>query len=114
MEKNEDSQTELMRETLRDLLHKGIVTVVFTKKSGAEREMICSLADRFLRDVPTSEGKKTRATNPDTCVVYDLEREDWRSFRYDSVLYFKNADAFYEMDTEMVSQTRFITIPRNQ
>lgn len=44
--------------------------------------MECTLAEYLL-----PETKKTgRPSNPDVTVVFDLEKNDWRSFRNDLVL----------------------------
>lgn len=65
---------------LRDLLKSNIVSVTFTKKNGDKRVMKCTqMSDR----VP--EVKQTRNTPDDLLVVFDLEKEGWRSFYEDSV-----------------------------
>ena len=59
--------------------------VTFTKVSdGSTRVMRCTLQDEVLDeyDVVTSGDKKP---NPDVVNCFDLEAEDWRSFRVDSV-----------------------------
>ncbi len=61
--------------------------VRFTKKDGSERIMICTLCPEFLplqTDLEEAAGKNRE----DLVVVWDLEKEAWRSFRFDSVLAF--------------------------
>jgi hypothetical protein len=71
-----------MREWLKVLLHDSKVTVVFEKKDGTLRTMLCT-----LKDVPPYERKTetVRAENEEVLSVFDLEISEWRSFRIDSV-----------------------------
>jgi len=55
--------------------------------------MLCTLNPDLLPaqiDIEESVQKKTQ--NPDILAVYDLEKEGWRSFRYDSVIGFSETD----------------------
>lgn len=74
---------------LVDFLQNSISTVVFTKVSGEEREMRCTLLPEYLPDVTqkqqTLKESLPRAENPNTLCVWDLENNAWRSFRVDSV-----------------------------
>jgi len=76
-----------IRETLKKALEEGVVFVNFTKANGEVRKMKCTLADSMLPKEATeqSENTKTRKPNPDIQVVWDLEKNGWRSFRLDSV-----------------------------
>ena len=69
------------REWLISLLEQSPVEVVFTKKDGTERAMKCTLMEKFLPETVGSD----RPRNDETLAVYDLEKEGWRSFRWDSV-----------------------------
>lgn len=58
--------------------------VTFTKKDGTERVMKCTLRE----DIITPHEKKTdrvKARNDETLAVWDLDKKEWRSFRYDSI-----------------------------
>jgi hypothetical protein len=76
---------------LKELLSGTVSTVVFTKVDGTEREMKCTLLPEYLPTKPVVEGQQllteslTRAENPNTISVWDLESNGWRSFRTDSV-----------------------------
>ena len=77
---------------LKDLLHKGVVKVQFIKKDGSTRDMQCTLKPELLpaqTDLEESVQKKT--PNPDVLAVYDVEKEGWRSFRFDSIIGFTEA-----------------------
>ena len=69
------------REWLISLLEQSPVEVVFTKKDGTERTMKCTLMEKFLPETVDPD----RPRNDETLAVYDLEKEGWRSFRWDSV-----------------------------
>jgi hypothetical protein len=69
---------------LRGVLKMHETTVVFVKKDGTERKMICTLNEDSIPSefAPKNTGK---AKSDDAIAVFDLEKEDWRSFRWDSV-----------------------------
>lgn len=72
----------------RGLLREGPVTVVFTKKDGTERKMTCTLNENSIpsEKTPKNTGK---AQSEEAIAVFDLEKEDWRSFRWDSLKKFE-------------------------
>ncbi len=65
--------------------------IVFTKKDGTEREMHCTLVESRIpaekqpksqaSDSTTSEGRNGSAVR-----VFDTDKQEWRSFRWDSVI----------------------------
>jgi len=65
-------------------LRDGIVLVKFTKADGTERILKGTLSESLLpRPEPSS---KPRLETPGVIRVFDLDLEEWRSFRLDSVL----------------------------
>jgi len=59
------------------------VTVTFTKQDGSERVMNCTLKPELLPVVeakPLQEGKTPRKESTTSIRVYDLEKQEWRSF----------------------------------
>lgn len=67
---------------LRKIIHNDVVTVVFKKKDGSTREMLCTTLPSILGlsgDV-YSEPSETIVT------VWDLENEGWRSFKFDQLI----------------------------
>lgn len=72
-------------EQIKEMLHAGPCMVQFTKVDGTKRYMKCTLSEAL---VPPSDPTKvkTKKHNPDVLPVWDLEKEDWRSFRYDTLL----------------------------
>ena len=69
------------RKWLISLLEEQPIEIVFTKKDGTERTMKCTLQEDYLPETVGSE----KAKNDEVLAVYDLEKEGWRSFRWDSV-----------------------------
>ena len=72
------------RNWLREVLRDEKLKIIFTKKDGTEREMICTLAKDKIpgEKSPKNTGK---AQSDYAIAVFDLEKQDWRSFRFDSV-----------------------------
>ena len=69
------------RKWLAGILEQSIVEVTFTKKDGTERVMNCTLLEDYLPET-TGVG---RSASFDAVSVYDVDKEDWRSFRWDSI-----------------------------
>ncbi len=68
------------RKELISKLREGDVSVTFTKKDGTERVMKCTLKEDV---VPSVESSKKE--NVGVVVVWDTEKNAWRSFRMDSI-----------------------------
>jgi hypothetical protein len=80
-------QTDEFKSQVRSLLHESeSVCVVFTKKDGTEREMFCTLSEG---KIPTDKQPKTSEESGTTAGsalrVFDTVKQEWRSFRWDSV-----------------------------
>lgn len=82
-------------QALRDHTNNG-VNVEFTKIDGSIRKMLCTLSTHLI---PVSALPKEKVIDPDApikeidheptaCRVFDLDKQAWRSFRWDSVLTF--------------------------
>ena len=76
---------ELSKTNIMNMLKNNIVNVKFTKTDGSERDMRCTLMEAFIKphDKKTDREKKV---NEDIVSVWDIEKEGWRSFRYDSII----------------------------
>jgi len=65
--------------------------VVFKKINGEERDMVCTLMETILpkakKEDPLSQ-KKVRAVNEETIVAWDVNKDDFRSFRVENVVSF--------------------------
>ncbi len=67
--------------TLKSKLQKGKVEVTFTKVDGTTRVMNCTLNEKFIPKSDHEVGESTKKKNDDVQVVYDLDKQAWRSFR---------------------------------
>jgi len=93
----DDQVKEQIREWVRGLLQNSEVTVTFTKADGTERDMLCTLDHsripvRVAKPVSTTapvdgivrESRKPRKEpDPHSIRVFDLEKQEWRSFRFE-------------------------------
>jgi len=59
-------------------------TVLFRKVDGSLRTLQCTL-NPFVVPPVTSQ-RPGRTPNNDVCVVWDVVQDDWRAFRWDSVV----------------------------
>jgi hypothetical protein len=76
---------DVNRKWLNQLLSDGIVTVKFTKKDGTDRSMVCTLSQRVIPTEYAPKGEDQREKSGEALAVFDVEKEGWRSFRWDSV-----------------------------
>lgn len=78
------------RKQLLTLLFQGPVVVTFTKKDGTQRVMKCTLhEDAVVPYEKTTD--RVKQQNDSVCPVWDLDKQQWRSFTYDSVMEFYSA-----------------------
>ena len=96
-QETDDAGKVIIREWVKGLLQKSTVTVTFVKADGTDREMLCTLnwdfipTDKAPKETPTTpidgivkESKKPRKEpDPHSLRVFDLEKQEWRSFRFD-------------------------------
>lgn len=73
------------REVLTNFLLTEIVTVKFTKTNGEERVMRCTLNPSFINDKYEKKTDRTKKQNEEVMSVWDFDKQEWRSFRIDSV-----------------------------
>ena len=80
---------EVMKYTKEDIQqifdYYPVVEVNFTKVNGEARKMFCTLALHLMPEEMISKDKSTVVENPDLMVVWDLEKNAFRSFRIDSL-----------------------------
>ena len=87
----DDTNKLIIRDWVRSLLQKGPITVTFTKADGTDREMLCTL-DQLRIPAPivaapvdgiVKESKQRKQPDEHSIRVFDLEKKEWRSFRFD-------------------------------
>jgi hypothetical protein len=95
----DDANKAIIRDWIRSLLQKSTITVTFTKADGTNREMLCTLnwdvipTDKAPKETPTTpidgivkESKQRKQPDPHSLRVFDVAKQEWRSFRFDRVL----------------------------
>ena len=93
MQTKEANQTPEFKTWLKEILHDEHVKnlcVVFTKKDGSERELFCTLSESKIpadKQPKTQEATSTtgRSFSDEAQRVFDTDKQEWRSFRWDSV-----------------------------
>lgn len=77
---------------LIDLLRVNVVEVTFTKVNGDQRVMTSTLMESALpaRNPASTNSKKKE--NPAVLSVWDINQQDWRSFRVENVTNVKIVD----------------------
>lgn len=72
------------RQWLKDLLHQQTITVTFNKKDGTTRLMKCTLKEGIA--IPHEKTTdRVKEVNQDVCPVWDIDKNAWRSFTYQSI-----------------------------
>jgi hypothetical protein len=94
----DDVNKAIIRDWIKSLLQRSTITVTFVKADGTVREMLCTLDSSRIPAMPDVtilsnstanvdglvESKKPRKQpDPHSIRVYDLEKAEWRSFRFD-------------------------------
>lgn len=77
--------TDASREWLRDILHDQEIIVSFEKKDGTIRDMRCTLSEKLIQPYERKENSAPKRQNDTVLPVFDLDKNEWRSFRFDSV-----------------------------
>lgn len=82
----EEEMMIYIRNTISQNLHSGIVKVEFEKVDGTMRTMYATLQAKYLPEqVDLEEAIEKRNKSTETIAVWDVEKEGWRSFRWDRV-----------------------------
>ena len=93
----DDENKEKIRDWVKGLLSNSVVKITFVKADGTDREMRCTLDGAKIPPKPVAptnsttpatgivrESKRPRKEpDPHSIKVYDLEKQEWRSFRFD-------------------------------
>lgn len=79
-----DIMSQEWRDGVKTNLAKGEAIIEFTKLNGQHRVMRCTLQEGV---VPPYSEKGTKKSPPsgDTLAVWDLDKSEWRAFRYDRI-----------------------------
>jgi len=83
-----DFDTEDTQNWLKGLLKGTTAEITFTKVDGSERVMLCTLNESVLPKIEVNESdepKPVKVLSNEVLRVWDVEKEAWRSFRWDSI-----------------------------
>lgn len=76
-------KSQEFRDWLNEMLSGGVMTVTFAKKDGTKRVMQCT---RDFNVIPTDQHPKNTSVESTTaCRVFDVEKQEWRSFVYENI-----------------------------
>lgn len=82
--------TEVPNDFRTDVLQKlrtDVVNVKFTKADGSEREMLCTLIESKIPSDKRPKGtEEDRSTSGSAVRVFDVEKGEWRSFRWNTII----------------------------
>lgn len=78
----EKAQTDVLSKLRTDT---NGVRVVFTKKDGTDRSMLCTLVESNIPSVNQPKTESDSSTSGSAVRVFDVEAQAWRSFRWDTV-----------------------------
>jgi len=91
----DDVSKMVMRDWIKNLLQVSTITVQFTKADGTVRDMQCTLNPEQLPDMVTTgpvdgivveSTRPRKAPDPHSLRVFDVDKQEWRSFRFDRLL----------------------------
>ena len=83
-----------MREQILKMLLSGEVRIIFLRRTdGLLRELLCTLN---INDIPPEQyntlSSTLQSTDDQKMVVWDIEKNDWRSFYFDSIVSVKMSE----------------------
>jgi hypothetical protein len=92
----EEKLQQYSRDDILRSLRGTVMLITFTKSTGEERRMKCSLMPEILAKVNANYNvdadRKFHNSHPDLIVVWDMEKNDWRAFHVSSVFYVEGLD----------------------
>ena len=72
------------RNKIEKALSEGVIEIIFTKKDGTERMMKCTVDPAFIPEAKHPSGVSV-AKSDTVKRVFDIDKQDWRSFCWDSL-----------------------------
>lgn len=72
---------------MNDYLHRGECAVKFMKSNGEERLMACTLRADLMPSHDSESTSSDSTKSQDRVIVWDLDKEAFRSFRLDSIIW---------------------------
>jgi len=112
-----ETNPDLVRTLVGRALNERLVQVRFKKVNGEFRDMLCTTCTDWIPPKEVFESnvpKIIRKENLDVCRVFDVNKKEWRSFRYDHLIsvdhndgekIYLSADVTLEVDTMLNHQS---------
>ena len=93
MTQNLTKGSDDFKNNILDALRADVATVVFTKADGSERTMLCTLVEtKIPTDKQPKSETQTSSTAGSAVRAFDIEKGEWRSFRFESVKSFNGVN----------------------
>lgn len=84
-----EADRKLFREWMTGILKEQRMNICFTKADGSERWLHCTLNPELLPTAPVTEDvQSNRKVSEEAKSVWDIDKQAWRSFRWDSIRQF--------------------------
>ena len=82
---------EMAKKWVKSCLETNICTITFTKKNGDERVMSCTLDEQHFPPIQkeAAEVGEVRQKSIESLTVFDIDEQNWRAFRWDSIKRFE-------------------------
>ena len=80
---------KMTRDEMLEALRQSDCRVVFTKVNGEIRDMLCTLQEHNLPKLKSKPEDKKRQPNEAIIRAFDLNKEEFRSFRVENVTSFE-------------------------
>ena len=80
---------KMTRDEMINALRQSNCRVVFTKVNGEVRDMLCTLEESVLPELKSKPEDKKRQPNEAIIRAFDLNKEEFRSFRVENVTSFE-------------------------
>ena len=87
IEFHEQRNNDDWRTHVEELLKSGNAKFTFQKVDGSIRDMYYTLNPNVIPGAPSEE--QTSQSKPGILTIYDIEKDGWRSMRYENVIGFK-------------------------
>jgi hypothetical protein len=80
-----EEERKIFRDWLVNLLEtSSTVKISFKKKDDTIREMNCTLDPERVKKYE-KKTDRTKTVNVEVCPVFDLDKQEWRSFRFETI-----------------------------
>jgi len=88
------------KQQIIEQLYNGVATVVFKKRDGTLREMNCTLSATLVPARQEDNQAQARKENPHVQSVWDVDKNAWRSFRWDSLVQGEDSETIHTIQPD--------------